>query len=311
MPPRHSRPTSSALICLSLATALVAVPAHAQLGALRRAAERRVEQKAEDRVQAANLIEPTFDNTTVEITAERLDRLQSALERAKSRRAAERQRYEQLMAQSNALADSARAVENERERQAYERAGTTYSECRSGVTRALNAEHERKVADIQARMQRDPIGAQNDPKVKEMMALLQEFAAAQQRGDAAAIERAQARMMSVMSAVTDSASVDRAAAPKCGARPTRPMSLVRTEALRARSDSAQQAANALLTAAAKVKGAEIGTTDVQASMIEERIKSLLAGMRQDAPITRTFTKAEYDLLVARRGALQRAYRGSE
>ena len=52
-------------------------------------------------------------------------------------------------------------------------------------------------------------------------------------------------------------------------------------------------------------------TSVQARMFWERIASWLAGMRQDVPITRTFTKSEYDLLTARRSALRRAFSGSE
>ncbi len=293
-------------LCLAL---LLAVPAQAQLGALRRAAGKAVEQKAEDRTNAAMLIEPTFDGTTIEITSARLDRYTAAMLRLKSQRGEMQQRYELMQTQINALNDSARASNNDRDRNTFERNSTTYSECRSGVQQAADAAVERKQEEMMARMQRDPVGSQNDPKVKEMMAVMQAMAAAQQSGDAAAIQRAQDNLMRLAGAVTDSASLDRAAAAKCGARPAKPASMVRSEAFQARADSTRTAANALMSSSGGVKGNEVGMTDLQAQMFWERIMSMLNGMRQDALITRTFTKAEYDLLVARRRELRSAFSG--
>jgi len=51
-------------------------------------------------------------------------------------------------------------------------------------------------------------------------------------------------------------------------------------------------------------------TDLQARMMWERVQSWLNGMQKAAPITRTFTKAEYDLLVSRRSDLRKAFSGS-
>lgn len=302
-----SRPCPAFVSLLLLS--VLSVSAQAQLGALRRAAGKAVEQKAEDRSQAAMLIEPTFDATTIEITAERLDRYTAAMEKLKSQRAANQQRYEQMQTQVNALNDSARASDNDRERNTFERSTTTYSTCRSGVQKAADAAAEQKTQELTARMQRDPVGSQNDPTFKEMMAVMQEMATAQQSGDAAALRRAQDRMMRVTGAVTDSASLDRAAAAKCGARPSKPASMVRKAAFEARSDSTRSAANALLTGAGGVKGSEVGMSNLQAQMFWERIMSWMNGMKQDAVITRTFTKAEYDLLVARRRELRSAFSG--
>jgi len=288
---------------------MLSVPAHAQLGALRRAAGKAVEQKAEDRTQVAMLVEPTFDATTVEITAERLDRYTAAMQRLKSQRATNRQRYEAMQAQVNSLRDSANAVENDRDQNAYSRSTTTYSECRSGVQEDADAALERRGEEMAARMQRDPVGAQKDPMVKKMLAAMQEMATAQQSGDAAAIQRAQEKMMRVTGAVTDSASLDRAAAAKCGARPLKPASIIRAEVFRARADSSLKIANELFSAGGRPQGSDVGLTDRQSSMFWERIMSWMNGMQQDALITRTFTKAEYDLLVARRGVLRSAFAG--
>ncbi|MDZ7630356.1 MAG: hypothetical protein U5K74_03065 [Gemmatimonadaceae bacterium] len=107
-------------VAFGLVVAVMAsTPLQAQFGGLRRAVERRVEQKAEDRAQAANLIQPTFDQTTIEITAERLDRYVAAMEKLKARRAVNRQRYEVLQTQRSALIDSSNAADNQRDRQAY------------------------------------------------------------------------------------------------------------------------------------------------------------------------------------------------
>lgn len=299
------------VVCL-LALVVAAVPrAEAQLGGLRRAVERRVEQKAEDRVQAANLIEPTFDQTTLEITAERLDRYQAAMEKMKLQRTANRQRYEAMQTQRSALVDSSQAADNQRDRETYQRTGDQYDACRRDTREALEAAQEKRIQDLTARMQRDPVGSQSDPKVKEIMATMQAMSAAQQRGDAAGVQRATERMQTLMGGATDSASLDRAAVGKCGARPAKPASMVRSELLRARADSVEKAARTLIGASGGVKGAEVGMTDAQASMFWERIQSWLNGMQPSAPITRTFTKAEYELLVARRGELRKAFSGSE
>jgi hypothetical protein len=288
---------------------LLAVPVHAQLGALRRAAGKAVEQKAEDRSQVAMLIEPTFDATTIEITTERLDRYTAAMLQLKSQRAARQQRYDQMQTEINALTDSAQASDNDRDRNNFERSSTTYSECRSGVQKGADAAMEQRTREMTAKMQRDPVGAQSDPRIKEMMAAVQAMGVAQQSGDAAAIKRAQDNLMRITGAVPDSASLDRAAAAKCGARPAKPASMVRREAFQARADSTRTAANALMSSSGGVKGNDVGMTDLQAHMFWERIMSWLNGMRQDALITRTFTKAEYDLLVARRRELRAAFSG--
>jgi hypothetical protein len=300
-----------AAVSLSAVALLAAVPAHAQFGALRRAAERRVEQKAEDKMQAANLIEPTFDNTTLEITGERLDKYLVAMERVKAQRGANQQRYDAMQTQRSALVDSANAATSDRERQTFERLDNTYHTCRNDVRKGLEAESERKAKELQARMQRDPIAAQNEPQIRQMMARMQEITAAQQRGDTAAARRGQEQMIAIFGAATDSVSLDRTATPKCGARPAKPAGMVRSAAFQARADSVDKASRALMSAAGGVKGSEVGMTDVQARMIWERVASWLAGMRNDMPITRTFTRGEYDLLVAKRNDIRRAFSGSE
>ncbi|MES3034384.1 MAG: hypothetical protein V4813_10370 [Gemmatimonadota bacterium] len=299
------------LVTLALVACGLAQPAEAQLGALRRAAERRVEQKAEDRVASATLIPPVFDNTTLELTAERLDRYTAAMETLKRTRAQNRRRYDAMQGQISEARDAAQRAENPAERQAYERSTDRYRDCRNDVVEAIEKEVETQMQQVMQRMQSDPMGAQRDPKVKEMQAGMNAVVAAQQSGDTVAVRRATARMQAAMGMVTDSAAIDRKAVAKCGARPARPRSVVLADSLSKRATALQADANALISTSGGVKGSEVGMTDVQARMVWERIQSWLNGVQDSAPITRTFSKSEYDLLLARRGALRKAFANSE
>lgn len=286
-------------------------PAQAQLGALRRAAERRVEQKAEDRVASATLIPPVFDATTVELTAERLDRYMAAMEKLKGTRAQNRQRYDAMQTQISAAREAAQRADNPKERQGYERSADRYRDCRNDVVEALEAASEAQMTQMSQRMQRDPAGSLNDPKVKQFQSAMTTMAAAQQAGDTAGVRRATERMQGVMGMVVDSAAIDGKAAAKCGARPQKPRSMVLADSLGKHAEQLQVDANALVSTTGGVKGSEVGMTDVQARMVWERIQSWLNGVQDSAPITRTFAKAEYDLLLARRGALRKAFANSE
>jgi len=298
--------TGAVLLVLSCS----AHPAQAQLGALRRAAERKLEQSAEDRMNAASLIAPTFDNTTVEITAARLDRYMAALQTQKAQGAGNRQRYDALQAEAAAVRETAAKADNSRERVTYERSDLSYRECRGDAQQAADDEYERKMEELSARMQRDPIGAQRDPKMKEIMAALQESGRAQQSGDTVAQARTTQRLMALMSISSDSVAMDKLALPKCGARPAKPRSMIVKDSLAARAAQLNREADALLAANGGVTGSEVGMTDLQSRMMWERVQSWLNGMQKDAPITRTFTRTEYDLLVSRRGDLRKAFSGS-
>jgi hypothetical protein len=299
------------LVAVALLSSTFTTPVQAQLGALRRAAERRVEQKAEDRVTQATLIPPTFDATTIEITAERLDRYIAAMEARKAMMASNRQRYERMQEEISGLRESAQRSDNAKERDAYESAGMRYADCRGDVVTAMEEEAERQTQAMQQRMMTDPLGAQRDPKVKQLMAVISAVAAAQQSGDTAAIRRATERMGAVMGVTIDSAAIDRKAIPKCGARPVKPRSMLITDSLSHRADSVSKAANALVSSSGGVKGSEVGTTDAQAWTIWERIQSWLNGVQDGAPITRTFSKEEYQQLLAKRAAVRKAFANSE
>jgi hypothetical protein len=164
---------------------------------------------------------------------------------------------------------------------------------------------------LTARMQANPVAMQNDPKVREIVAAMQALAQAQESGDTAAVARATRRVQSTMGGALDSATIDRRAASTCGVRPARPRSVITADSLSKAATDKSTEANALLRTTGGVTGAEVGLTDEQAFEIWERIMSWLNGVSDSAPITRTFTRAEYDLLLARRSVLKRAFANAE
>ena len=298
-------------LLVALSTVVLSGAVEAQFGILKRAAERRVEQKVDDKANIAMLVQPTFDNTTIEITAARLAVYQAAMEKRKSQAAQNRAAIEAMYQRASATRDSANAAQVPAERDAFERNTTRYNDCRRQVTEALEATAEQKMQATMTQMQTNPSAAQTDPKLKAMFALVNEIGAAQARGDAAAVQLAQTKMMAMFSIVTDSAAIDRSAVAKCGARPVKPASMVRSAVLNARADALEQEARTLRGSGVGVRGAEVGMTDVQSRMFWERIASWLTGMRRDAPITVTFTRSEYDLLLGGGGGLRAAFSGSE
>lgn len=304
----------SGLVPLSLTLcvlALSAVPLQAQLGGLmRRTVERRVGQKVDDQANIAMLIDPQFDQTTLELTPARLDSYTAAMEKRKETAKADRAKAEAIRERASALRDSAEKVRRPKEEQAYDDATRRYDDCRQQVRQALDDASEARTQAFVAQFQANPMAAQKDPKTKEMMAVVQQMGAAQQKGDAAEVQRLTARFQSLFGQVTDSAAIDKAAVTKCGARPTKPASMVQAQAFNRRADAAQKEAESLEGANSGVSGAMVGMTDVQSQMIWERIESWLSGMRKDAPITVTFTRAEYDQLVERRSQLRKAFNGS-
>ena len=298
------------LTCCLLA--LAAVPAQAQLGGLmKRAVEKRVGQKVDDQANIAMLVDPVFDETTVELTSARLQAYAAAAEKKKATAAADRAKASTMRDHISALQDSARAVQRPKEEDAYEQSTRRYEACRDGVREALDEAAEARIAQTAAQMQANPIAAQNDPKMKEMMKLVQQIGAAQQKGDAAEVQRLTQRYQAMFNQVTDSAAIDKAAASKCGARPTKPQSMVRAAAYYSQANAEQKEVDKLEGANGAVLGSAIGLTDEQAHMMWDRIMAFLSGAaRKEVPLTYTFTRKEYDNLIQNRSPLAKALRGS-
>lgn len=295
------------------AVVLVPAAAQAQFGALRRAVERKTEEKVaqrvDDKTNVGLLQEPTFDATTVELTDALLDRYLAAAEQLRGRRA-ERQAAAQLVfARYEAQRDSADRLDDPAGRQRHDRVRAAWDDCRGTVDGAMRREAERKQEATVARLQANPMSAMNDPQMKQMTALNERLAAAQARGDEAEARRILVQLQNMFGAV-DSVSVERAAVAKCGARPEAPAWIARQAAVRLRADSSYAEFQRRSREGGRPGAVDLKLTPTQAAMVNERLASWLAGMRPDAPVTVRFTRGEYDRLVARRDALKRAVYGS-
>jgi hypothetical protein len=312
---RQARSRRAVNTVLLLGTFGLSTLAHAQLGgALRRAAgrqaERKVEERVNDRVQAANLIEPTFDATTVEITPERFERYSAELTKLQASRRANQAESQRLSNVANAQRDSAGRVQNRDEERAYQAARERYGDCREAEEEKMQEQSQARMQQMSEEMQRNPVAMQRDPKMKAIMQLSQEMSAASQRGDQAAMQSVQRRIGAILGIETDSAAFDAKIVPTCGARPRMPASMIAYQRMRARADSTDSRARSLMGRGMSVPGSAVGMTDVQSRMFYERIASWSIGMRQDAPITRTFSRAEYDLLVSKRSDIRRLFSSS-
>jgi hypothetical protein len=307
-------PFASALTRVTVVASLLAValPLPAQLGALRRAVEKkaadRVEQRVEDRSNEAMLQPPTFDATTVELTDAILDRWVAAHEAIRSQRASQQGGVDRLEAEAGARTDSALALERPDERRRFEQERDRYRQCETEVRHAADADAQRAQQALEARLKADPMRAMNDPQMQRLAEAMQAMAAAQARGDTAAARRHHDAFIRAAGGL-DEAGFRRTVTTRCGAAPSEPRWMATQTALRLRADSSRAKAAREMRVLARPTGAALGVSDVAAAMVEERIMSFLAGMRPSAPITVRFTKAEHDRLVRRRGELSRARRG--
>jgi hypothetical protein len=305
-----SRPGRRPLALALLSIVLLAPPAQAQFGIMKRAIESKVGEKADDKMNAASLIEPTFNSTTLEITQERLDKFMAALQDRRAHEADRRKQQEDLNVRINALRDQANKVDDRKIHMAWDQSTDRYKRCRDQVeTDAGNAAQAKNEA-VAKRMQANPLGAQSDPEVRKYVELMQKAAMAQQSGDTAAARRAQEQMGTLMTGgVRDSVSQDKAALPKCGERPPMPASVRQAQELTAQADKLQLDEKALYDAQQNVPGDKVGMNNLQAKEMEERLLAFLGGARDSAPITKTFSKNEYDLLLKNRAPLKKAFYG--
>lgn len=316
--PGH-RPAAAALVL----AVVMAVPAtsHAQFGALRRAVERKageqVDQRVDDKANLALLQEPTFDGTTVELTDALLDRYIAGLERIKATRAQRRAESDRLMASYEAQRDSAQALAdaNRADRARFDARNATFDECRTRFEgereELLEAAMEKIGERLQRRMQANPTGTGGDAAIQRLAQAAQRFSEALATGDSVAVRKAQLDMLAGEGMLTpaEKAKLSRTLAAACGAPTPKPTWMVQQEALEGRAQATRERHRLAGLAAGKPSGADLGLTDVQAAMVDERIQSWRGGMRRDAPLTTRFTRQEYDRLVSRRSAIERAMRG--
>lgn len=306
--PAVRRPLPRALAAALAAAFLLPAVAQAQFGGLvRRGVEGAVGKKVNDRVEQkvaesmpVELLPPRFDETWVEITPDRFDRYQRARAAVAAESPDKLRQADALRAQGHARdADARRLWESSAgERDAYRAADERWDGCATAPLDAQSRDDESAagVARMQAEwMEAGMRGTVPAGMPQEFVPLMKQMAGASKRGDQAAVMRIQQRLMEAMQKASEAR--ERAiATKKCGEPPAKPAAMVRQEALNREAEQLWMRADSL-TASLKA-GARAGLTERQEAMMLERMQAFLR--RSSAPISRTFTKGEWDLLTARR-----------
>jgi hypothetical protein len=270
-------------LVLAFALAIVASPADAQLGALKKRAEKAVANKVAPQPTTARPT-PAFDNVVVELTDARLGQMLAGF--AAEEKTATKNR-EAEAGQKN------RDAAYRREREKYERAMTDWEKRRASVnqcSKKYEPEMEARANRAQSMVERVDTMA--------MKAVALRIQNAQQRGDIAEARRLTDSLTAVMAAIgrqgntSDIHARARAECGEAGEEPRAPEAPAQPASLSTLSDGSRAA----------------GIPEEQYRIARERILAWLS--LGDDKITRgetkyAFTDAELSALNGRRGELRR------
>jgi hypothetical protein len=270
-------------LVLAFAIAVVASPVDAQLGALKKRAEKAVANKVAPQPTTARST-PTFDNAVIELTEARLTQMLTGF--AAEEKAAARNREAEATQKD-------RDAAYRRDREKYDRAMSDWEKRRAAVSqcyRKYEPEREARVGRAQSMMERVDTVA--------MKAVALRIQNAQQRGDITEARRLTDSLTSVMGAIgrqgntSDIETRARAECGEAGEEPQAPEAPGQPVSVSTLSDGSRAA----------------GMAEDQYRIARERILAWLS--LGDDKITRgetkyAFTDAELAALNGRRGDLRR------
>jgi hypothetical protein len=290
--------TSKLFRAAALGALCLAVPAvaHAQLGGLaKRAAQRALEKKAEQKVvdktvgdESPACRNVTFDRTTVELTPARLDGIVKALNSVNDGPSGARRR--ELRSQLDAAEARLEELRNDESLQKAEESQREYRSCRQDAFQEI----------VNARVEKEGQGIMT----KYMTAMRvhnEKIAAAQAKGDTVKANALQDSTWQVMmSVVTPTAADSATVQKKCGNPPRVSRRVAERDSLavavREMNDEIrvmdEDAEDAMLKAS--------GLTATQLAMARERLTMYVKQNR-----TCGYTKAEMDAIGARRAELEK------
>ena len=276
--------------------------ATAQLGGLvKKARDKAVESQVEKRVGATTSASadaaPKFDDTTVELTNERVAQMIRGLSAGRAILEARTPlfaRRDEAYKRRAELSDA-----NEKALDAYTVKRDESQRCRSNAMYA-SRETRRKATD--ARNKELSAKAMNDPAYRQkIMELMPKITAAQQKGDTAEVKK----LMAQMGVGEDDTKADTAAADaKCGKEPAKPAALVEMDKLDADAQKLSDDIRKMEEQAAATEQKESGLTERQFMMARERIEAYLSAVKYKAN-PGGFSAAERDALGARRADLEK------
>ncbi|MBX6331574.1 MAG: hypothetical protein IRY91_06990 [Gemmatimonadaceae bacterium] len=281
------------LVAALAAVAVAPTSAHAQFGGLIRKAKAKV---VSSEASPANSAPPRFDATTIELDADALQRVIAGLT-AQQRVLAGADGADGV----DAIARKRQAISAQREaiekahphaQEQYDDITRKYYDCTHPMYERLQQEH---VAAMQTR-------AMSPDAQAALVAQGQRLAAAQARGDTAAVRKIQAEIMApaLQYAHEDTIAVERA----CGKPPVKPAYLVQSDSLFEADARLAAQLNAVQERSQAAALQASGLTDRQFAMARERIEYYLQRAKNRHP-QQGFSAKELSALDARRAELER------
>lgn len=282
-----------ALVLATTAAAFAAwVPAtaHAQFGKL----VKKAVDKAAPSTGKATGPAPVYDETTVELGAPQVDQMIAGLTAERTILVGSGQNGVQAMVKRRQAASDQRgkiAETHDRDEQAYETSSSRIESCRSETIDALQQAHTN---EAQAKAMSDPAFQQR------YMQAAQAMAAANARGDTAAVRKMQ---LQLMQSVYPNAKQDTAAADaKCGKPVQEPAWRAQREALAKLENALSDSIRATQDTAEATGAKRSGLTVPQFATARERILTFLANQNRSGGIP-GFSQKEVDALGAKAAVL--------
>ncbi len=283
-----------ALVVATTAAAFAAwmpATAHAQFGKL---VKKAVDKAAPSSGKATGPA-PVYDETTVELGAPQVDQMIAGLTAERTILVGSGRNGVQAMIKRRQAASDERgriAETRDRDEQAYETSSSRIESCRSETIDALQQAHTN---EVQAKAMSDPAFQQRYIQAAQAMA------AANARGDTAAVRKMQ---LQLMQSVYPNAKQDTAAADaKCGKPVQEPAWRVQREALAKLENALSDSIRATQDTAEATGAKRSGLPVPQFATPPERILPFLANQHRSAGIP-GFSQKEVDALGAKAAELR-------
>ena len=274
----------------------------AQLGGLvKKARDKAIEQQVEKRVGGGTTSSadaaPKFDETTVELTTERVAGMVRGLQAGRAvldTRTPLIARREEISKTREPLWDA-----NQKAYDAYLRTRDENQRCRND---AMHASREKRQVAIDAHNKEMSAKAMNDPAFRQkIMELTPKLTAAQQKGDTVELKR----LMKQMGVADDDTKADTVAADaKCGKETPKPAFLIKTDSLDGLANKLTDEIRKIEEKAASTEQKESGLNERQFMMARERIEAYLSAMKYNGK-PRGFSPNETEALGSRRADLEK------
>ena len=198
-------------LCLAFALATLTSPAHAQLGALKKRAEKAVANKVAPKAATGTRATPTFDNAVIELTEARVAQLLTGF--AAEAKTAAKNREQEASREQREAAYRQQREQHQRAQAEWQKKSDAWDKCM-----------EKYRAEVESRGQQSQSFVQSTDTMK-LKALALRIQNAQQRGDMTEAKRLTDSLTSIMNAAVTqygTSDIEKRARAECGDRPEEP-----------------------------------------------------------------------------------------